>query len=90
MSNTRELRDRLGAIDGIRGTFDRPSFHEATLTLRRPAQSIIDDLARSGIIAGVALGEDYPELGDALLVCATETKTIGDIERFVVAMRAAL
>lgn len=55
--------------------------------LDRPAQTVVDDLAGLGIVAGVALGEDYPELGDGLLVCATETKSHADIERFVTAMR---
>ena len=34
------------------------------------------------VIGGYALGQEYPELGDALLVCATETKTTADIERY--------
>ena len=30
--------------------------------------------------------EHYPELGSALLVCATETKTSADIESYVAAL----
>ena len=32
------------------------------------------------------LAEHYPELGHALLVCATETKTSADIERYAGAL----
>lgn len=87
MANTRLVQEELCAIDGIRRVFDRPFFHETVLMLDRPAQTVVDDLAGLGIVAGVALGEDYPELGDGLLVCATETKSHADIERFVTAMR---
>ena len=42
------------------------------------------------IVAGFAIGEEYPELGDALLVCATETRTDDDIETFARALEAVL
>lgn len=90
MNNTRALRDRLTAIDGVQVLFDRPVFHEIALKLPRPASEIVERLAGERIVAGYALEEDYPELGDALLVCATETKTDADIERFAQALAAAL
>ena len=39
-------------------------------------------LSARGIAAGLDLTPYYPELGPALLVCATETKTQADIERY--------
>jgi glycine dehydrogenase subunit 1 len=42
------------------------------------------------VLGGVALEDDYPELGSALLVCATETKTHEDLQRYVEALRGAL
>ena len=90
MQNTRALRDRLTAIPGVRALFERPFFHELALTLPQPATAIIERLARDNIVAGVALGEDYPQLGDALLVCATETKTTADLDHFAAALAAAL
>jgi glycine dehydrogenase subunit 1 len=90
MASTRALRDRLESIPGVRALFTRPCFHEIALALPKPASEIIERLAHENIVAGVALGEEYPELGDALLVCATETKTSADIERFASAMRRAL
>ena len=39
-----------------------------------------------GILGGLDLAEYYPELGPALLVCATETKTTADIESYVAAL----
>ena len=37
---------------------------------------------RGGIVGGLDLAAYYPELGNALLVCATETKTSADIDRY--------
>ena len=36
------------------------------------------------------MGEHYPELGNALLVCATETKTAEDIESYATALSETL
>ncbi|HEY6893157.1 MAG TPA: aminomethyl-transferring glycine dehydrogenase subunit GcvPA [Rhodanobacteraceae bacterium] len=90
MANTRALRDALTAIPGVTALFSRTGFHEVALALPKPASEVIERLAKENIVAGVALGEDYPELGDALLVCATETKTRADIDRFVSAMARAV
>jgi glycine dehydrogenase subunit 1 len=90
MAATRALRDRLASIPGVRTLFARACFHEVALALPKPASEIVEQLAHENIVAGVALGEEYPELGDALLVCATETKTSADIERFAVAVTRAL
>jgi len=90
MANTRALRDKLTAIPGVRPLFSRASFHEIALALPKPAHEIVERLARENIVAGVALGEEFPELGDALLVCATETKTSADLDRFASAMAREL
>jgi glycine dehydrogenase subunit 1 len=89
MANTRTLREKLTAIPGVRALFARAAFHEVALSLPKPASEVIERLAKENIVAGVALGEEYPELGDALLVCATETKTSADIDRFASAMTRA-
>jgi len=90
MSNARVLREKLCAIPGVKLLFARSGFHEFALRLPRSASEVIERLAHENIVAGVALGEDYPELGDALLVCATETKTQADLDLFATAMADAL
>lgn len=88
-ANMRALRDRLEAIPGVRARFAQaPFFHECAFALPRPATEVVEALAARRIVAGYALGEDYPELGDALLVCATETKTAGDLDRFAAELAA--
>lgn len=90
MAKTRQLRDALLAIPGVSLCFDQPFFHELAVTLPKPAAGVVEALAEKNIVAGVALGEDYPQHPDVLLVCATETKTDADIERFAQALRSAL
>ena len=87
MRNARALRTKLTAVPGVRTLFARPGFHEFALALPQPAATVIESLAEDErILAGVALGDDFPELGDALLVCSTETKTGPDLDRFASAM----
>ena len=43
------------------------------LQLDRPVAAVLKTLARGGILGGLDLSGYYPELGSALLVCATQT-----------------
>ena len=52
---------------------------------RSVVDSILDVLRAieaQGINGGIDLSEDYPELGNALLTCATETRTVDEIENY--------
>jgi glycine dehydrogenase subunit 1 len=81
-ARTRELLAALTRVPGVRLGFTGPCFHEAVLLLDRPVAPLLKALSARGIAAGLDLTPYYPELGPALLVCATETKTQADIERY--------
>jgi glycine dehydrogenase subunit 1 len=89
-ARTNELVSALTRIKGVKLAFDRPRFHEAVLQLDRPVAPVIEELARRGIVAGLDLSGDYPELGNALLVCATETRTPADIQAYAEALNETL
>jgi glycine cleavage system P protein (glycine dehydrogenase) subunit 1 len=89
-ARARELVEALTRIAGVRIVFTGPRFHEAVLALDRPVGPVLASLERRGILGGLDLSADYPELGAALLACATETKTSADIEAFAAALRDAL
>jgi glycine dehydrogenase subunit 1 len=89
-ANTRRLVEALSTIAGVRVLFDRPYFHEVVLALPRPAAELLPRLAEAGTLGGLDLHEHYPELGPALLVCATETKTEQDLQRYQEGLTAAL
>ena len=81
-ANTAALVDRLCAIPGVAPAFDRPVFHERVLRLPAPAGEALRLLAAHNILGGYDLAGDYPELGDAVLVCATELRTAAEIEQY--------
>jgi glycine dehydrogenase subunit 1 len=89
-SRTQELVQALTRIAGVRARFTGPRFHEAVISLDRPAGDVLDRLAERGIIGGFDLGVHYPELADAILVCATETKTAADIKTYAEALADVL
>ena len=67
-----------------------PYFNEIVLRMPQPMEMLLKELAARGIQAGFALKEMYPELGNCLLVCATETKSSADIKQFANQLRDVL
>jgi glycine cleavage system P protein (glycine dehydrogenase) subunit 1 len=86
----RELVAGLTRVPGVRLAFTGPYFHEAVLQLDRPVAAVLKVLGSRGILGGLDLSGYYPELGNALLVCATETKTSADLERYRASLSDAL
>ncbi len=89
-AGARSLRARLLAIDGVAPRFSRPCFHEFALRLPRSASDLVAQISDDRVVAGVALGDEYAELDDTLLLCVTETKTESDLDRFATLVRARL
>src|SRR5204862_4995047 len=71
-ANLKALLDKLGAVSGVARVFNRPAFHEAVLRVDAPVADILEELRAQRILAGYDLRADYPELGEAFLVCTTE------------------
>jgi glycine dehydrogenase subunit 1 len=90
MQRTEELAAALTKVPGVRRAFTAPHFHETVLILDRPPAAVLAALARRGILGGLDLGERYPELGHAMLVCATETKLGADIDAYATALADAM
>jgi glycine dehydrogenase subunit 1 len=90
MDRTAALVAAATTVPGVSVAFDSPRFHEVLLRLDRPVAPVLEQLAARGIAGGFDASRDFPDLGHALLVCATETKTGEDIEAFASALRAAL
>jgi glycine dehydrogenase subunit 1 len=87
---TEFLVQALTRIPGVTAAFETPRFHEAVLLLDRPASPVLAALAERGIAGGLDLETSHPELGHAMLVCATETKLDQDIDAYARAMKDAM
>lgn len=89
-SHTRRLMAKLTAIPGVEPVFSGPFFHEAVYRTALPTAELLERLADKGILGGCDLSGDYPELGEAIMVCATERRGEKDIETYVAALREIL
>lgn len=81
-ANAVTLLETLVKTEGTERVFTGPVFHEAVLRLNAPAQDVLRALRAQGILGGFDLSGDYPELGQAILICATETKTAADMQKY--------
>ena len=58
--------------------------------LHRPRLAEINAALRErGIVGGYDLGQDYPSLANAMLVCVTEMNSRAEIDALVDALRAS-
>jgi len=89
-ANTVELVEQLEKIAGVKRTFNGPIFHEAALTLSKPVKAVLTQLKEKGILAGLDLQTHYPDIDNALLVCATETKTSSDLKNYAEQLKLLL
>ena len=87
-ANTALLADGLTALDGVERLYDGPFFHELALKLDRPVAPVLKALADQDILGGFDLTPVVDS--DALLICATETKTAADIEMYIAAFADVL
>jgi glycine dehydrogenase subunit 1 len=87
---TAYARERLAEIDGVELLHNRPVVREFAVRLEAPAQVVLDRCAEHGVNAGYALGGDYPEFGESLLMALTERRTREDIDRLADVLAAAV
>ncbi|MEJ2619878.1 MAG: aminomethyl-transferring glycine dehydrogenase subunit GcvPA [Candidatus Thiodiazotropha sp.] len=81
-ANTQKLTQALSSLPGVEPLFRGAVFHEQVLKLPLETASALSGLAANNLLGGFDLREDYPELGDAVLVCATELRSDEDIESY--------
>ena len=89
-ANAQELAQQLTALPGVTRAFSGAVFHEFVVQINAPVDDVLQALQAQGILGGLALTRDYPELGNALLVCATETKRGDDLALYADNMKRIL
>ena len=84
------LAKRLAGVAGVEILGGGPFFNEFVARLPRPAAAVNEALVEAGFLGGYDLSGDYPALGDAMLLCATELTSREDIDRFAEALAQVL
>src|SRR4051794_9387833 len=90
LQRTAYAREQLQSLDGVSALHDQPVVREFALRLDAPVEEVIKRCRADGVNPGYALGRDYPEYADGLLVAITERRTRADIDRLVEALERRL
>jgi glycine dehydrogenase subunit 1 len=84
------LMSILSEIEGVKApVFKGPHFKEFTIQLTKHGKTVShlnQSLLAEGIIGGKSLVEDFPELGEASLLCVTERHSREDLEKLAEAV----
>ena len=81
---------QIAQLDGYEVLDQRPFFKEFVVKCPRPVEEINRYLLEEyGIIGGYDLSQDYPSLGNAMLLCVTEMNVREEIDDLVTALSEA-
>ncbi|KAB8143904.1 aminomethyl-transferring glycine dehydrogenase subunit GcvPA [Chloroflexia bacterium SDU3-3] len=78
---------QIATIPGFSVRGDGPFFKEFVVQCPQPVAQINARLLERGIVGGYDLAQDYPHLGDAMLLCVTEMNSREDIDALLDALR---
>jgi glycine dehydrogenase subunit 1 len=90
LQRTAYARERLAALDGVELLHDQPAVREFAVRIDADVSAVLERCAAEGINPGYALGRDYEEFGDGLLVALTEQRTRAQIDRLAEVLGAAV
>jgi glycine dehydrogenase subunit 1 len=90
LQRTHYARAALTAVEGVEALHERPVVREFAVRLAAPVDKVIERCQDAGINPGFALGREYDEYPDGLLVAITEQRSKADIDRLVDVLGAAV
>jgi len=79
-------RQQIAGLDGFEIAFGGETFNEFVIRCPEPVAQLKQRLEQLGILPGIALGRDYPQLENGLLICVTEQNSREQIDRLVTAL----
>jgi len=80
--NTNLLVDALTTIQGVSLIHSSPYFHEALIQIPCSVKAALGALAQKGIMGGLEIEPYFPNLPNTLLICATEKRSLQDIQYY--------
>jgi glycine dehydrogenase subunit 1 len=86
----RYMAAHLTTIDGVELAHPATYAREFAVTLPVAPAIVIDAMAKEGILAGIDLSPDYPELGNGLLIALTEQRTKEEIDAYIAMLREVI
>jgi glycine dehydrogenase subunit 1 len=90
LARTDYARRALTAIDGVEALHDQPVVREFAVRLDAPVDKVVARCQDAGVNPGFALGREYEEHADGLLVAITEQRSKADIDRLADVLGAAV
>lgn len=90
LQRTAYARRELAALDGVELLHEQPVVREFAVELSAPVERVVERCAADGVNPGYALGRDYQEHPNGLLVAITEQRSRADIDRLVSVLGAAV
>jgi glycine dehydrogenase subunit 1 len=90
LQRTHYARETLTALDGVQALHEQPVVREFALRLDAPVNRVIARCQDAGVNPGFALGREYDEHPDGLLVAVTEQRSKADIDRLADVLGAAV
>ncbi|MBI1912374.1 MAG: aminomethyl-transferring glycine dehydrogenase subunit GcvPA [Deltaproteobacteria bacterium] len=82
LSKAEYLKEKLKGVEGAEVAFSAPTFNEFTIKLAKDPEEALKKLLKKRIMGGVSLKRFYPELGNHILVAATEMNSKEAIDAF--------
>jgi glycine dehydrogenase subunit 1 len=82
--------EKLSQIKGIKRKFKGNTFNEFVLEVKGGFKKINGLLRKKGVIGGLNLGEEYPELKNCILMCVTEMHKREDIDRMAAVLKESV
>ncbi len=83
-------KQALSSITGVKLAFSGTTFNEFVVRLPQDPTRVLAQLREEKIFGGLALSDDYPELENSLLICATEMNCDDDIKTYQDRLAATL
>ena len=91
LQRTHYARETLTALDGVEALHEQPVVREFAVRLRGAGRTtVIARCQDAGVNPGFALGREYDEHPDGLLVAVTEQRSKADIDRLADVLGAAV
>ncbi len=86
---TAYLKQRINALPDFTICHTKPTFNEFAVRVPGTVKLLNEKLSAYGFAGGIDLSAEYPELGQSMLLCATETVSSRTIDAFVDALNSA-